>query len=195
MLHIGRQQWMEMDSRTAEDAMRREDLTGIRSLLERQCGSASVAEDLLSDALETSLRKLRAGEIARPEQLAGYVYRVALNHWRNLRRSEQAHRTTSAGLDALTTDEPGASLPLERAHWAKLMRDVLAELPTPRDRELIVAFYLEEEEKEAVCQRLGLSPEHFNRVIHRARERFRELIEKRGFRRGDFLSLAVALVG
>jgi len=184
-----------MDSRTAEDALRREDLAGLKSLLERHCGSAAVADDLLSDAIETSLRKLRAGEIAEPEKLVGYVYRVALNHWRNRRRTEQVSHGSSAGLEDIASEEPPATAPLERARWAKIMREVLNELSVPRDRELIVAFYLEEEEKESVCQRLCLSTEHFNKVIHRARERFRELLEGRGYRRGDFLSFAIALVG
>ena len=184
-----------MDSRTAEDAIRREDLAGIRSLLERHCGNAATADDLLSDALETSLRKLRNGEIARPELLAGYVYRVALNHLRNLRRSQQVSRGSSAGLEEIASDDPGAAVPIERAHWARLMREMLGELPTTRDREVIVAFYLEEQDKDAVCQRLGLSGEHFNRVVHRARERFCELLESRGFRRGDFLSVLAAVVG
>jgi len=123
------------------------------------------------------------------------VYRVALNHWRNRRRSAQVSRASSAGLEALASNEPPAAAPIERSRWAKIMREVLNEMSTPRDRDLIVAFYLEEEEKESVCHRLGLSGEHFNKVIHRARERFRELLEGRGFHRGDFLSLAVALVG
>jgi RNA polymerase sigma-70 factor (ECF subfamily) len=184
-----------MDSRTAEDALRREDLTGIRSLLERHCGNAATADDLLSEAIETSLRKLRNGEIARPEQLAGYVYRVALNHLHNLRRSQKVSRGSSTGLEEIPSGDPAAAVPIERAHWAKLMRDVLSELTTPRDREVIVAFYLEEEDKETVCRRLGLSGEHFNRVVHRARERFRELLERRGFKRGDFLSFMIAVVG
>ena len=75
------------------------------------------------------------------------------------------------------------------------MREVLKGLPAQRDRELIVGFYLDEEDKDALCQRFGISTLHFNRVIHRARERFRELLEDRGYKRGDFLSLFVVLVG
>lgn len=172
------------------------DLAGIKSLLERRCGSAVVAEDLLSEAIETSLRKLQAGDIARPEQLAGYVYRVALNQLRNFRRKDKSARSSADALESLAdSNAADAASPIDRANWARLMRDVLAEMPTVRDRQLIVSFYLEEEEKEVVCQRLGLTEEHFNRVVHRARERFRQLLERRGFKRGDFLSFPLLLVG
>ena len=179
----------------AAPGLRQQDLAGIRSLLERKCGSAAIAEDLLGDAIRTSLEKLHTGAIAKPEQLAGYVYRVALNHLRNYRRTDKSARTTSSGIDDLAEDVPtDASAELEQARWAKLMREVLSELSNPRDRELIAGFYLDEEDKDTLCARLELSAEHFNRVIHRARERFRELLEARGFRRGDFLSLAFAMV-
>jgi RNA polymerase sigma-70 factor, ECF subfamily len=185
-----------MDPQTAEQGLRQQDLAGIKSLLERQCGSAAVAEDLLSEALETSLRKLRDGAIARPEQLVGYVYRVALNLLRNFRRQDKSSRTSSEGIEAIAGDDNReAAASIEQARWAKLMREVLKELPGQRDRELIVAFYLEEEDKEALCRRFGITAVHFNRVIHRARERFRELLEDRGYRRGDFLGLFTVLVG
>jgi len=184
-----------MDSRTAEQNLRQQDLAGIKSLLERQCGSSAVAEDLLSEAIETSLRKLREGAIARPEQLVGYVYRVALNLLRNFRRQDKSVRSSPDGVDRITSEDADAAASIEQAKWAKLMREVLKEMPGQRDRELIVGFYLEEEDKETLCNRFGISALHFNRVIHRARERFRELLEDRGYRRGDFLSLFVAVVG
>jgi RNA polymerase sigma-70 factor (ECF subfamily) len=176
--------------------LRQQDLVGIKALLERRCGSATVAEDLLSEAIETSLRKLQAGDIAQPELLVGYVYRVALNHLRNFGRTNKASRSTSEGLEEIPDSSPSdAAMPVDQARWAKLMREVLEELPAGRDRQIIVGFYLEERGKEALCQQLGLSELHFNRVIHRARQRFRELLEARGFKRGDFLSFPLLLVG
>jgi RNA polymerase sigma-70 factor (ECF subfamily) len=177
---------------TPASALRQEDLAGIRALLERRCGSAAIAEDILGDAIETSLQKLRDGAIAKPELLRGYIYRVALNHWRNFKRTDKAAQSTSEGIEEIEDARTETAASIEQARWAKLMRDVLADLSNPRDRALIVGFYLEEEAKETLCARLGLSAEHFNRVVHRARERFRALLEARGFKRGDFLSLAMA---
>jgi RNA polymerase sigma-70 factor (ECF subfamily) len=179
-----------------EFPLRKEDLAGIRAQLERKCGNAAVAEDLLSEAIETSLVKLREGKIERPEQMIGYVYRVALNHLRNFRRRDKTGVSSADPLDSLedekTTD---VAAPIDHARWAKVVAEVLKELPAARDRELLVSFYLGEEEKESLCLRLGLDEQHFNRVIHRARERFRALIEGHGLKRNDFLCLAALLVG
>lgn len=171
--------------------LRKEDLAGIRSQLERKCGSVAVAEDLLSEAIETSLRKLHEGKIERPEQLVGYVYRVALNHLRNFRRRDRTSRSAPDAIDNLE-DEQNADVaaPIDQARWGKVVVEVLKELPAVRDRQLLVAYYLGEEDKDALCQRLGLDEKHFNRVIHRARERFRALLEGHGLKRNDFLCLA-----
>ncbi|TLY50871.1 MAG: hypothetical protein E6K50_08875 [Gammaproteobacteria bacterium] len=97
------------------------DYPGLRALILRRVRDPELAADILQDAAVTTLEKLRRGEIAHPENLGGYLYRVALNHLRN-------HR-------------------------------------------------------------------HFNRVIFRARNRFRELLEQRGFWKADLLTLvAIGLI-
>jgi RNA polymerase sigma-70 factor, ECF subfamily len=63
-------------------------------------------------------------------------------------------------------------------------------MPVARDREILVRFYLDDEERETICRELGLSEEHFNRVIFRARNRFRELLEHRGFWKADLFAIA-----
>jgi RNA polymerase sigma-70 factor (ECF subfamily) len=54
----------------------------------------------------------------------------------------------------------------------------MAELPSARDRQLLYRFYLGEEDKERICVDLKLTSLQFNRVLHRARERFRELYQR-----------------
>jgi RNA polymerase sigma-70 factor (ECF subfamily) len=53
---------------------------------------------------------------------------------------------------------------------------LLAELGTPRDREILTRVYLRDEDKDAICAALGVDATHFNRVLFRAKERFRELL-------------------
>ena len=49
------------------------------------------------------------------------------------------------------------------------------ELASERDRQILFRFYIAEDEKEAICRDLRSASLHFNRVLFRARERYREL--------------------
>ena len=46
-------------------------------------------------------------------------------------------------------------------------------------RQLLIRFYLDGADKQQLCQDLGLSPKHFDRVLMRARTRLRTIIERR----------------
>jgi RNA polymerase sigma-70 factor (ECF subfamily) len=161
-------------------------------LIIRRVRDPQVAADILQDAAVTTLEKLRAGEIAQPSCIGGYLYRVALNHLRNYRRKDRTALSSSADLESLPDGEDNRDMAgVDRAQWAKAARLMLDELPTSRDRELLVRFYLNDECKEEICASLGLSDEHFNRVIFRARNRFRALLERRGYVKLDLLVLVI----
>jgi hypothetical protein len=56
---------------------------------------------------------------------------------------------------------------------------LLDELPTARDRQVLIRFYLDGSDKQSLCEEFGLSPKHFDRVLMRARSRLRTIIERR----------------
>ncbi len=172
------------------------DFPGLRALILRRVRDPETAADILQDAAVTTLEKLRSGEIAQVENVGGFLYRVALNHLRNHRRKDRTGVSSSDELETLAhpdTDPEWRSV--GHPEWATAARRMLEEMPTSRDRDLLVRFYLNDEDKESICSELGLSDEHFNRVIFRARNRFRGLLERRGFSRSDFLAIAVLSVG
>jgi DNA-directed RNA polymerase specialized sigma24 family protein len=115
---------------------------------------------------------------------------VALNHLRNHRRKDRAAVSSADALKELqgAEDDPEWER-VGRPQWAEAARRMLGEMPAERDREILVRFYLDDEDKEQICRDLRLSEEHFNRVIFRARNRFRELLEHRGFWKADLLTL------
>jgi len=171
-------------------------MTGLRAQLARVTGNVELAADLLQDAVVTALQKLRAGEISDPSHLDGYVYRVALNHLRNHRRRNRLLAANSEDISdpAEEADSSRVAKEFEADQWARLVKKLLQEMPVMRDRELLVRFYLKDESKEDLCREFGLTELHFNRVIHRARDRFRELLQRRGLGKSDFLSLGVILM-
>jgi RNA polymerase sigma-70 factor (ECF subfamily) len=167
------------------------DYPGLRALILRRVRDPETAADILQDAAVTTLEKLRSGEIAHLDNVGGYLYRVALNHLRNYRRKDRTGVSGPDGLESLAQPDSEAGWnSARRMEWSAAAHSVLSEMPTSRDRDLLVRFYLNDEEKGSICGELGLTEEHFNRVIFRARNRFRALLERRGFTRSDFLALA-----
>jgi RNA polymerase sigma-70 factor, ECF subfamily len=168
------------------------DYAGLRSLIIRRVGDPEAAADILQDAILTTLQKLRNGEIDNPQFIGGFIYRVALNHLRNYRRKDKSEILDARDIDAVADQaNVPAETQVQRGQWAQMARNVLRALPTSRDREILIRFYLDEEEKDSICNSLGLSEEHFTRVIFRARSRFRLLLERSGYHKADLLSLAL----
>jgi RNA polymerase sigma-70 factor, ECF subfamily len=154
---------------------------GILMILRRSHGAVGAAEDLCQDTLRIALDSIRRGEIIDPDRLSGFVCGIARNLATNYAR-RAARRETSTDdseLYSLSPVSPPAQLDeLLRAEQIHAVRRVLEELPGDRDRELLYRFYIAEEDKESICRDLGLTSLHFNRVLFRARERYRQLYEK-----------------
>ncbi|MBS0378641.1 MAG: sigma-70 family RNA polymerase sigma factor [Proteobacteria bacterium] len=166
------------------------DYPGLRALILRKVHNQEVAADILQDAAVTTLEKLRNGEIAHPENVGGYLYRVALNHLRNHRRKDRSALCSGDDLHEIPSEQGDQDWnSVGHLQWAEAARRLLEEMPAARDRELLRRFYLQDESKEQICSALRLSQEHFNRVIFRARHRFRSILERRGFGKADLLGL------
>jgi RNA polymerase sigma-70 factor (ECF subfamily) len=166
------------------------DYVGLRILIARRTGDPHVAADLLNDAVCTAWEKWRAGLIERPNQIAGYIFQVAMNLLRNRRRmvAERADRRTDLELlDRLQVSaEPE---PHVEEEIARRVKDMIRAMDSQRDRVILVRFYLDEEDKESICRDLRLTPAQFDKVLHRARKRLRQLLESSGLRGSDFLSI------
>lgn len=168
---------------------------GLMSVLERRVGDRHLALDLLQDAIVTTLTKLDAGVDLSSEAVAGFVFRTALNHLRNHRRHERvlAPVDVEAALSGHAMEAATAVDEIQAESNRDLVRRVLRDLPSERDREVLVRFYLDEQEKDAICTDLGITSVHFNAVVSRARERLRRGLEKVGFARWDLLVLLLAV--
>ena len=177
--------------RAAVEALITRDYPGLRLLIQRRVGDAEVAADILNQAACTAWEKWQTGQVRRPEQIGGYIFQVAMNLLRNRRRkvAERVDRRVEPDvLDQLPADATDRWL---ESKIAARVKRILQDLPSARDRELLVRFYLQEEEKDAICRDLALAPDQFDKVLHRARARLKELLEVSGLRRSDFFMLCL----
>lgn len=154
---------------------------GVRILLDRHTRSVAEAEDLFQETFALAVAKLRAGELRDPSKLAGFLASLARNlateHYRKATR-----RRTDADDEAVqraASAAPGQLGQLLRGEEALLVRRVLHDLSTDRDREILFRFYVAEEDKDAIAADHDLDSLQFNRVLHRARQRYKALYLER----------------
>ncbi len=154
-------------------------------LLRRWTRDPDAAEDLYQETLRRAIEKLRAGALRQPERRAAYLVGLAKNlatyHYRKGDRRAAHHRDPGEKAE-LADSSPSLLSRLLKREKVHLVRQVLAELPTDRDREVLSRFYLAEDDSKTICAELGLAATHLKRVLFRARQRYRALFEARAAR-------------
>jgi len=162
----------------AEDELVERYARGVQLVL-RQSAADSDVEDIYQETFCLVLQKIRGGEVREPERLSGFIVSVARNlmieHHR--RSSRQQAREEPADAAAVYSPEPSQLDRLLLEERKLLARRVLAAMPSERDRTVLFRFYIADDDKERICEDLGLSSNHFNQVLFRARERYRHLLE------------------
>jgi RNA polymerase sigma-70 factor (ECF subfamily) len=166
-------------ARDAEEAMVRRYGPGLLYLLKRRTRDTDLALDLRQDTFRVAIEKLRSSALDEPQHLAAYLRAVALNLWIAHQRKAVRRATTvdsEAVESAADSRESGPFENVSREQVRVAVGVLLEELGTPRDREILTRVYLRDEDKDDICVALGVDSNHFNRVLFRAKQRFRELL-------------------
>lgn len=165
---------------------------GIRMILARRLQNFAQAEELTQEVIIVVLKRLRTQPLQDASRLAAFVAQTARNLAIAERRKQRRRRTDTGaeGLEEVPDGEQDQAAVIEDHSSATAVRALLKELKSTRDRLLLVRYYLQEEDKATICRELKLSESSFNLVLFRARNRFLELLQKRGFRKTELLCLA-----
>jgi len=151
-------------------------------LLRRLTRDPSAAEDLYQETFRLVIEKVRAGELREPERLPGFVSGTARFLALGAARHGGRQRRRQGDPEAAETapdPAPGQLARILAQERAAIVRRVLGELRNDRDREILARYYIADHDKEEICRDLNLSDLHFNRVLFRARQRYKELFERR----------------
>lgn len=156
---------------------------GVRALVRRHTRPAEPSvDDLVQDVLHTLIMRLRGNALHDAQMLPAYVrstvvFIVTAEYRKRGRRGENDSNPPSPD-ELHDPDQPEHHT--RREQLCSCVRSVLAELGVDRDREVLRRFYLAEEDRDTVCAALSIAPDHFHRVLHRARARMKELLVQRG---------------
>jgi len=166
---------------------------GILTIIQMAVRDRALAEDLCSEAIRITLERLARKPLDEPGKLDAFVAQTARNLAIAEMRKAGRRRTVTGEQEALVSHIDESVDVAAEAHrlWrAEAVRRLLAELATPRDRAILIRYYLDGEDRESISADLGLTAAHFNRVILRARQRFRTIRERR-YKSRDLLSIFI----
>jgi RNA polymerase sigma-70 factor, ECF subfamily len=175
---------------SAESELVRQFEPGLRVLLRRRTGGdAGLLQDLVQETLLVIIQRLRGVGIDDPQKLAAFAAQTARNlAIASLRKAER--QRTDVDSDATDRNaDPSQDVQgrIGDAEAALAVRALLRELPQPRDRLMLKRFYLEDHDKQLICQEMNLNEAAFNQALSRARRRFRQILEERGYAKRDLL--------
>ncbi len=152
---------------------------GVSLILLKRTGNQQLAKDLSQDTFVVALRKLRAGDLRKPASLAAFIRQTAVNicndHFRKEKRYVQKDDET---ISCLATHRDHKARALDARKTRAVLEQALDGLTVSRDREILRRYYLADEDKQQICTDLELSATHFDRVLYRAKQRMRIVINK-----------------
>lgn len=152
----------------------------IQLKLRSRVNSTHAVEDLRQETFARVFAALRSkGRVKQPERLGAFVNSVCnnvlLEHYRATSRENSIE------------DEEGADVPdpsldvvsiLSHKEMEQKVRQVLDQLPE-RDRRLLREIFLEERDKDAVCQDFGVDRDYLRVLLHRAKQAFKAVYLKK----------------
>jgi RNA polymerase sigma-70 factor (ECF subfamily) len=153
---------------------------GVMRMLQAITRNRWSAEDVHQETFAIVLRRLRRRPLEDPAALPHFVRQTAR------RLVMVANRKTRRGLetaletivDDLVDPRPGQLMRVLMAEQRELVREAVDRVQPDRYRQLLVRYYIDEEEKESICAEMGLTAVHFNRVLFRARQHFAQMVSR-----------------
>lgn len=154
--------------------------TGVRLMLLKKTCNRQLSQDICQEAMIITIKKLRDGKLRKPESLPAFIRQTAvylcIDHYR---KEKRYIRQEDGIISRRTPHNDRKAHVIDNQQASALLEELLDQLSVDRDREILRRFYLHDEDKEAICGDLDLSPVHFDRVLYRAKQRMRELIKQR----------------
>jgi RNA polymerase sigma-70 factor (ECF subfamily) len=146
------------------------------AMLRRRLGSHADAKDALQKTFLRTFEKLPQLRDAR--RLGSFVLGIA----RNVVLEHYRDRGRTVPLDEKWEGQSNDDS-YQRLHilfLQALVRQILVDMDkdTPKEAAVLRAVYIDEEDKDEVCRRHGITRDYLRVVLHRAKEKFRAVLKR-----------------
>ncbi len=150
----------------------------VRMKLRARMLASDEVEDLRQETLIRVFAALRKqGGVRQPERFGAFVNSICNNVLLEYYRSSAKNKP----MDDSRREIPDKVLDLEgmlvTKQSSERVRQIVEEMPA-RDRELLRAIFLEERDKDDVCQEFKVDRDYLRVLLHRAKDKFKVLYKK-----------------
>jgi RNA polymerase sigma factor (sigma-70 family) len=149
---------------------------GVRFYLCRQLGPQDL-DDRVHDTFIIVAQAIQRGELREPDRLMGYVRTIVRRQVAAQIEENVINRRQQFDLDWGLAVHDGGSNP-EQAAIRQENQQIAVKVLTnivPRDREILIRFYLSEQSADQICSEMGLTDTQFRLLKSRAKARFGQL--------------------
>jgi RNA polymerase sigma factor (sigma-70 family) len=149
---------------------------GVRFYLCRQLGPQDL-DDRVHDTFIVVAQAIQRGELRDPDRLMGYVRTIVRRQVAAQIEDNVLSRRQQFDLDWGLAVRDGGSNPEQAAIRQQNQQIAVRVLKSiaPRDREVLIRFYLWEQPAEQICREMGLTDTQFRLLKSRAKARFGHL--------------------
>ena len=170
---------LELGDPVAQDELVRRYSRPLRMMLNRQTGGHQIVADLCQQTFRITLERIYEKGLRDPEKLGAFIFGIG----RNLaidyfRKNAAAGYVDIQEAEAVSDSTPNQYDLLLQKEIREIVRQVLDELESERDRIVLYRYYVLECDKQEICADLGLTSVQFNLILFRARQQYRKLFEK-----------------
>jgi len=134
------------------------------------------AADIYQTVFTLAIGKLRKGELQDAKALPGWMRSLARNQ--ALMWTQRAHPEREQTVpEGISCHQPDPLYQMLRAEQGRHVLALLEELRHPRDKDVLYRSYYLNQDKATICSEMGLDRGQLNRILSRARERYKELFQ------------------
>ena len=151
---------------------------GLVMMLERRTRDRARAEDIAQDTMIVVLTRLRDRGIDDPARLTSFLHQTAKYQFIGWLRKMENQNELVPTVDDRALEEEAVEEKLYKEQVRSQVRHLITGMKVARDREVLHRYYVQDQAKPVICEALDLSPAHFDRVINRARNRFKQLLQQ-----------------
>ncbi|HEY6391601.1 MAG TPA: sigma-70 family RNA polymerase sigma factor [Bryobacteraceae bacterium] len=141
-------------------------------------------DEIRQETFTRVINYLKSGKIIQyPERFGAFVLSVCNNVMLEVLRSESQQLRPPGNLGEPPDDRVRFDADIVTEERKQMVRKVLAELSV-RDSDLLRMVFLEEGDRSAISKHFHVDSDYLRVLLHRAKERFREIVREKGVAAG-----------